>query len=82
MPTRRRRSRRAKTIVSVLLGVVVGLVLFGIGASILWSGVIGVGTLGISLGASHLVGGGAEGTDLDEGAGVAGLSGGDGFGEG
>lgn len=82
MPKRRRRGRRAKGAVALLLGVVVGLVLFGVGASILWSSILGLGTFGISFGASFLVGGGAEGTDLDEGAGIAGLSSGDGFGDG
>ena len=82
MPRRRRRSRRAKGAVAIILGAVVGLVLFGVGASILWSSILGLGTFGISFGASFLVGGGAEGTDLDEGAGIAGLSSGDGFGDG
>jgi len=77
MPRRRRRSRLARGTVAVAIGVVAGIVLFGIGANILWSSLIGLGTFGMSFGASFLVGGGAEGTDLDEGTGVAGLSGGD-----
>ena len=81
MPKRRRRGRWGKGGVTILLGAVVGLVLFGIGASVLWSSLIGFGTFGLSFGASFLVGGGAEGSDLVEGAGVAGLSSGDGFGD-
>jgi hypothetical protein len=81
MPARRRRSRKARGAVAVAIGVVAGIVLFGIGASVLWSSLIGLGTFGMSFGASFLVGGGAEGTDLDEGTGVAGLSGGDDVGD-
>ena len=82
MPNRLRRGRRAKGGVTIALGAVVGILLFGIGASIFWSTLIGLGTFGLSFGASFLVGGAAEGTDLDEVADDAGLSSEDGFGDG
>lgn len=70
------------TAVALALGICAGLVFFAIGASILWASFLGLGAFGMTFGASFLVGGGADGTDLDEGTGVAGLSGGDDFGGG
>lgn len=79
-PRRRRRRWRAGVAIALALGIFAGLVFFAVGASVLWAAILGFGAFGMSFGASFLVGG-SEGTDLDEGTGVAGLSGGDDLGD-
>ncbi|MGH7003742.1 MAG: hypothetical protein ACREIP_07325 [Alphaproteobacteria bacterium] len=71
---KRARRRRAGAAIALGLGVFAGLFLFAVGASVLWTLLTGLGVFGVTWGTGLLVGGGAAGTDLDEGTGI-GLSG-------
>lgn len=70
-PRRKRWRRRGfGAAVAIGLAFTIGVVFVAAGASLIWSGIAALGTGVVAWGAGFFVGGGADGTDLDEGAGL------------
>jgi hypothetical protein len=67
---RKRRRRRVGAAIAIGLAFTIGVVSLAGGASLIWGGIAALATGAVTWGASFFVGGGANGTDLDEGAGL------------